>query len=155
MNTKITHLIHNKDVVATAVVALIVGLGVGYYAHGLMTPSRTGFSGAFPSGLAANGQLQRTGGATTRGTMGGLLSGTVVSKDASSITLNTRDGSSHVVLITPATTVSKSASGTLADVTTGSNITVSGTAASNGTISATLIQLRPAGADTFGPPQTR
>jgi hypothetical protein len=75
---------------------------------------------------------------------GGLLSGTVAAKDSGSITVNTRDGSSHVVLITPATTVSKSVTGALIDVSTGSTIIVSGTTNSDGSVSASLIQLRPA-----------
>ncbi|MCX6790357.1 MAG: DUF5666 domain-containing protein, partial [Candidatus Kaiserbacteria bacterium] len=85
------------------------------------------------------------GGGMMRGasTNGGLLSGTIEAKDATSLTLNTRDGSSHVVLITPATNVSKSVSGATSDITVGSTVTVSGTANSDGSVSATLVQLRP------------
>ncbi len=75
---------------------------------------------------------------------GGFLSGTVAAKDSESITLDTRDGSSHVVLVTPMTSVLKSVSGSMSDVSVGSTVIVSGTTNSDGSISANLIQLRPA-----------
>ncbi len=125
----------NKHTILTAVIALVVGFGTGYVTHTAPAPTQ-GTRGTFAG--ANGGGMMRSGVAG-----GGLLSGTVASKDAGSITLNTRDGSSHVVLVTPATTVSKSVTGGLTDVITGSNIIVSGTTNSDGSISATLIQLRP------------
>ena len=125
----------NKNTIITGVIALVVGLGVGYFGAGVLhpatpTPTRGSFAG--------------TGGAARAGASGaGLLSGTVATSDAGSITLNTRDGSSHVVLVTPSTTVSKSVSGSESDVTVGATVIVSGTTNSDGSVSATSIQLRP------------
>lgn len=124
----------NKKIVGTAIVALVVGFGAGYVTHTSPT-SIQGTRGSFAG--ATGGGMMRGGGA------GGLLSGTVASKDANSITINTRDGSSHVVLISPSTTVSKSVNGSESDISVGSTIIVSGTTNSGGSVSATLIQLRP------------
>ena len=130
---------HNKTV-GMGVGGLIVGLLLGYGGAGLLHPAtatttaqNTRGSGNFGSGMMRGG----AGGA------GGFLTGTVAAEDSGSITLNTRDGSSHVVLVTPNTTVSKSVNGALSDISTGSTIIVSGSTNSDGSTSATLIQLRP------------
>ena len=129
----------NKTTIITAVIALIVGFGAGYFTHTAPATPAQFARGNFSGG--ANGTFSGARGGTAGG---GMLSGTVTAKDASSITLNTRDGSSHVVLVTPDTTVSKSVEGALGDVTVGSTVIVSGTANSGGSVSATLIQVRPA-----------
>ncbi len=125
----------NNKMILTAVAALVVGFGAGYFAHASPAAQAPGARGTFAAGAY---------GGARGGMSGGLLNGTVAAKDASSITLNTRDGSSHVVLLTPDTSISKSVGGTIADVATGSNVVVSGTTNSDGSVSATLIQLRPA-----------
>ncbi len=126
----------NKQII-TGVVALIVGLGIGYFGAQAMTPART--AGTFAGRTGAAGTFTRGGAAGA-----GLLSGTVAAEDSGSITLDTRDGSSHVVLINPATTVQKSVSGTMSDVAVGSTVVVMGTTNSDGSVSATSVQLRPA-----------
>ncbi len=129
----------NKNTIGIAVVALIIGAGIGYTGANTLRPAvatqnmRGNFQGAAAGAFGG-----------MRGGAGGFLSGTVASKDATSITINTRDGSSHVVLISPSTTVSKSVSGSESDISVGSTVIVSGTTNSGGSVSATLIQLRPA-----------
>ena len=121
--------------IGAVIISLVVGFGAGYFVHS--SPAQT----QNPGGFAGRGQ----GGGMRGGANGaGLLSGTVAKQDAGSITLNTRDGSSHVVLITPATTVQKSIEGGLTDVAVGSTIFVSGSTNSDGSISASSIQLRQA-----------
>lgn len=123
----------HTHMITTAIVALVVGIGIGYAgAHAFAKP-------------AARTQGQFTQGNFTRGGMGGngFISGTVASEDANSITINTRDGSSHVVLLTSGTAISKSVSGTAADITVGSTVMVSGTNNSDGSFSATTVDLRP------------
>jgi len=132
----------NQKQIVTGVVALVVGLGVGYWGASALTPAKAPGAGAYEGRTGASGTFTRPGG--TAGA-GGLLSGTVAAEDSGSITLDTRDGSSHVILISPATTVQKSVSGSLSDVATGSTVVVMGTTNSDGSVSATSIQLRPAG----------
>ena len=73
---------------------------------------------------------------------GGFLTGTVAAEDSGSITVDTRDGSSHVVLISPSTTYQKSVAGTISDVPVGSSIMVIGSTNGDGSVLATSIQLR-------------
>ncbi|OYV83080.1 MAG: hypothetical protein B7W96_00775 [Parcubacteria group bacterium 37-58-5] len=128
----------NQKTTLIAVVALVVGFGAGYFVHTPPAPA-AGTRGSF-AGAGGGAFTGARGGAAG----GGLLTGTVAASDSGSLTLDTRDGSSHVVLVTPATTVSKSVNGTLGDVSVGSTVIVSGTANSDGSLSATNIQLRPA-----------
>ena len=130
-----------KNTIITGVVALIIGLGVGYFgstAFVAKTPARSTFArGSFTASSTA---FARGGNQAS----GGLLTGTVASKDSGSITLDTRDGSSHVVLITPDTTVQKTVAGALTDVAVGATVLVTGTTNSDGSVSAASIELRPA-----------
>jgi hypothetical protein len=125
----------NNKTIGITVVALLIGFGAGYYLH------------ASPAPQTAVRDSTRTGGfggGRGMGANGGFLAGTVAAKDATSITINTRDGSSHIVILTPSTSVSKSVNGALTDVSVGSTIMVSGTSNSDGSVSAANIQLRPA-----------
>jgi hypothetical protein len=126
----------NTKTISIAVVALIIGGAIGYFAH-----PASAQTGAFARGGAGTftGARGAAGAAT-----GGFLMGTVAAEDSTSITLNTRDGSSHVVLLTPSTTVSKYVAGAITDVSVGSTVMVSGTSNSDGSVSASMIQLRPA-----------
>lgn len=125
-----------NQLMLTGAIALVVGLGIGWFAHApakAAPPARGSFAAIGAAGFTRGNQA-----------MGGLLTGIVAAKDSGSITLNTRDGSSRVVLTTPDTTVSKSVNGTLSDVVVGSTVIVSGTTNSDGSVSASLVQLRPA-----------
>lgn len=118
---------------STAVIALAVGFGAGYFIHSSPAPVQN-----------TAGNFGGRSGMMRGGNGGSFLSGTVAARDSGSMTVNTRDGSSRVILITPATSVSKSISGSMSDVSVGSTIIVSGTTNSDGSVSASLIQIRPA-----------
>lgn len=128
----------NNKTIGTAIIALIIGFGAGYFMHPASVAPQTP-GGTFAEGGVPYGGMMRGG-----STGGEVLSGTVAAKDSGSITLNTRDGSSHVILLTPTTSVSKSVAGALTDISVGSTITVFGSSNSDGSISASTIQLRPA-----------
>ena len=135
-------MLHDKNILAVVAIALVIGLGTGYGIHGLLSPSMK--VGGFPGGANGfGGASMNTSKGVSRSPSNGLLTGTVASKDDGSITIDTRDGSSRIVLVTPNTSVSKSATGSLNDVVVGSTIFISGTTNSDGSISASLIQLRP------------
>lgn len=127
----------NQKLITTGAVALVIGLGLGYFGGHAFAKSPASAAGSRRGGFGMASS-------TFMGGRGGLLSGTVAAKDASSITIDTRDGSSHVVLITPSTNVLKSVSGTLNDLSIGSAVTVTGSQNSDGSVAANLIQLRPA-----------
>ncbi len=100
---------------------------------------------------------QFTGGQRGARTSGGNVIGTILSKDANSITvqLNSFGGGnggasagtqtaqgSKIVFYTGSTTVMKTVDGTAADLTVGKMVTISGTANPDGSVNAESIQLR-------------
>jgi hypothetical protein len=106
----------------------------------------------------ANSFMRGAGGAQ-RGLRagGGNVFGQIIAKDATSITiqLNAPTGpnangttttatGSKIVLYTTSTTVSKTATGTIADLAVGTEVTVQGTANPDGSVSAQSISIRPA-----------
>jgi hypothetical protein len=145
--------------VAVGVVALAAGLFVGMsYGKGHpsvetamktvsdLTPeqmAQLGTSGGgFPGGGFPGGGFP--GGAAGGGNgnaRGGFTAGSIVSNDGSTITIKMNDGSTKFVLFSGSTTIRKSAEGTSADLVAGENVVVTGSANSDGSITATQIQL--------------
>jgi hypothetical protein len=93
--------------------------------------------GGFPGGGFPGGA--RGGGNGNAG--GGFTAGSIVSNDGSTITIKMNDGSTKFVLYSGSTTIRKSAEGTSADLVAGENVVVTGSANSDGSITATQIQL--------------
>ena len=96
------------------------------------------------------GQYGMTGGAAggmggMRGMAGNSAFGTILSADATSITLSTQGGGSKIILISPTTSIMKSVAGSQTDLTTGDSVIVNGTPNADGSISATTVTIRPAG----------
>lgn len=136
----------SKHIVPVLVGVLIVG-GSAFYG-GTVYAKKTAsagsrnamFQGQRPGGVGAGGQFRGPGGANG----GGFTAGDVVSKDATSMTIKMRDGSSKIVFFSPSTTVGKIAQGSLEDVMQGTQVTVTGTPNQDGSVVATMIQIRPA-----------
>ena len=63
-----------------------------------------------------------------------------------------QDGSTKIVLVGSSIEITKSAAGSVEDLATGINVTVVGTANSDGSVTAESVQIRPAGAVPFGGP---
>jgi hypothetical protein len=71
---------------------------------------------------------------------GGFVTGTVASIGATSLTITVPDGTTTNVTTTSSTQVTTEKTGTLQDLATGDQVTVSGTTASDGTVTATAIR---------------
>jgi preprotein translocase subunit YajC len=74
---------------------------------------------------------------------GGLTSGEIISLDEKSLTVKLRDGGSKIVFFTENTPVTKSVSGSIKDLIAGDQVTITGSANQDGSISANNIQIRP------------
>ena len=86
--------------------------------------------GGFPGGRGARAN-------------GGFATGEVLARDDKSITIKMRDGGSKIIFLTGSTPVTKSVSGAVQDISVGSQVTVTGTANQDGSLSAESIQIRP------------
>src|SRR3990167_3438151 len=135
----------NNKAIISLVVAVIVG-GLGFYGgtiyankgSAVQTSGRGGVgaaggrAGGFAAGLGA-----RNG--------GGFIAGDVISKDATSVTIKFRDGGSKIIFYSASTTVGKMTTGSMDDVSQGTNVTVMGTTNQDGSGTASTGQIRPMG----------
>ncbi len=127
-------------------IALVIVGGCAFYAGTSyaknQVPSRGQFNATFTAGGAGG-----AAGFTTRGGargVGGFTAGQIISASDGSISIKQQNGSStQIVLISPTTQILKSAMGTKADLTTGTEVTIMGSANSDGSMTATSIQIRP------------
>jgi hypothetical protein len=119
-------------------VIVIVGAFVGgmqYGKHGTQTPFAAGMDQRFGG---PNGQM-----GAGRGALGSVVTGDIISKDATSITIQTLDGSSKIVFLSSTTEISKFTGGSVADLAVGKTVMINGKTGSDGSVTAQTIQLRP------------
>jgi Domain of unknown function (DUF5666) len=135
-----------KNLIITIVAVVVVGAAAFY---GGMLYGKSSSGAASPTAAAyrgANGAFRGTTGVANRGAMGQILS-----VDSQTITVSVAGGGSKLVLYSPDTKISKTVSGGASDLAVGTNIVATGTTNSDGSVSATDIQIRPAGSP-FGAP---
>jgi hypothetical protein len=133
----------NKLIVSVIAVAVVVGGGSFYggmkYAENKAVSDRQQRIQQF----GGSGMGFRNGGSGNR-TAGGFASGEILSKDDKSITIKMRDGGSKIIFFSDTTEIGKFVNGTSSDLEVGKNVSINGTANSDGSITAQSIQLRPA-----------
>lgn len=137
-----------KNLIAPLIIgALILSSGSFYvgmqYQKSHTPPStfqRTGGMGNF-AGRGGNGN----GGPQGRGSgfAGNMTAGQVVSKTDNSLTVQLRDGSSKIIIYSTSTRVGKAMDGSITDVNTGAEVAISGSTNPDGSITASMIQIRP------------
>lgn len=143
-----------SSAVVFVVVIALVCFGLGFFTSDLVKgKSASLYPGQmmFGGGNTAYGQAgQRTAGGAQGafrmargGSGGGLINGTLIKKDDTSMTVKLADGSTKLILVTSSTKALKMADTPLSDFTEGSNIMVSGTTNSDGSITAQTVQTRP------------
>jgi hypothetical protein len=138
--------------IAGAVALAVLIAGVSFW--GGMAYAKSHASAAFRAGAGGAQFFAASGGNRTfRTAGGGATAGSIIAKDATSVTVKSPDGSTKIILLGSNTQVMKAATGTLDDLSVGANVTITGSANSDGSISAETISLRPAGAapQTTGP----
>lgn len=133
------------------IILILIGLGVGFFGGYEYRNYRLRQTGGIVSTgngtfrfMGRNGQ---NGAGATTGRNG--FFGSILSIDNNGITVKLQNGSSKIVLFGSNTTYSNTVSATRADLKTGENVAVFGTANSDGSVTATNVQLNP----EFGRPQ--
>lgn len=139
-----------KNHVIGVIVALVVVGGASFYAGTSYaksgTPARGQFNASFTTGAGGTfaGRAGMMGTATRAG--GGFTAGKIISSSNGSISIEQQNGSStELVLLSPSTQILKQTSGSASDLTDGTEVVVTGTSNSDGSLTASSIQIRPAG----------
>lgn len=130
---------------ASVAVIVVVVAGASFFGGMKYSDAKTASAqqariGQFASRTGGGNGAIRTGGNGG----GGATAGEIISKDDKSITVRARDNSSKIVFLSGSVEVSKMISGTSTDLEIGRTVTVTGTTNSDGSVTAQMIQLRPA-----------
>lgn len=146
-----------KNIVIAVIVTAVVAGGAGFFGGMKFGTSQN----ANNRNVMANGQFgansnrQGSVAANRLKNGGGFINGEILSKDDKSITVKDRTGGSKIIFFAPSTTIGKTTDGTSSDLTIGQTVMASGTANSDGSVTAQSIQIRPAGSQDFGGPGGR
>lgn len=124
-------------------VILVVVVGVGsFFAGTKYQQSKRPQWGDMPSAGMHTGMAgQRGAPGIRRGDGQGMVNGEIISRDETSITVKLPDDSTKIVLISENTAINKATEGSVGDLETGEQVMVFGKANSDGSISASQIQL--------------
>jgi len=143
----------NKKIV-WGIVGIVVLIGVFY--GGMVfgkSQNPTGGQGMPAFGQNGNFATRNSGNSNTKigGNFGGATFGKIIAKDSKSITVQIMSGTdsanqvgSRIIFLGTDTTVTKQASGTLNDLAVGTEVTIRGTANTDGSINAQSVQIVPA-----------
>lgn len=128
-------------------IIVLVGAFYGGMVYGKsQTPSRgaqvfdpNNMPSGIPNGMP-NGETRNIKNGTG---LGGLTSGEIISKDDKGVTIKLQDGGSKIIFLSTTTTVAKTATGSVTDLTVGTQVFVTGTTNTDGSITAQSVQIRP------------
>ncbi|MFA6215626.1 MAG: DUF5666 domain-containing protein [Patescibacteria group bacterium] len=144
----------NQNLIIGLIIAFLVVMAGSFYGGMIYGKNQAGngFGGQFqnltPEQRQARMQgLQQGNSAMARrgnGQGGGFAAGEIINKDDKSITIKLPAGGSKIILFSDSTSVGKFENGAAADLAIGQTVTASGTTNSDGSVTATQIQIRPA-----------
>lgn len=123
--------------------ALVFG-GGGYYIGTKKSTSPESITGARGAGMwNGNRESGQAGGIRGTRTGGGILGGEIINIDAQNLTVRPQSGGSKIVFYSSTTPITMMARGSVADLSAGKSIMVTGKTNPDGSITAESIQLRP------------
>ncbi len=122
----------------TAIVALVIGAVLGFFGGKIYGQGKAPAQGSTRQAQGAGRQ-----GGQGRFAGGGRVVGQIISADGKSITVKLMDGSSKIVLVPDSAVVSKTDTASKDDLKTGVTVAVFGTNNSDGSVTASDIQLNP------------
>ncbi len=129
--------------------ALVIGAAVGFFGGMKYQSSKAPQTATNTAG----GRFQGRGGGT--GANGARpVAGEILSQDDKSITVKLQDGSSKIVFFSNVTAINKAATATKDDLKVGMRVAAFGSANSDGSITASNIQLNPMGRMGGGNPDS-
>jgi hypothetical protein len=142
----------NKRNIISFVIALFIVAGGAFYGGMVYGQNKNKKLGNLPRGNFQNmtseqrqQAMQQFGNGAGRpeGVLGGIVGGEVINKDDKSITIKLRDGGSKIVFYSASTTVDKNVAGATTDLEVGKQVTINGSANSDGSITASNVQILP------------
>lgn len=134
--------------IAVAVLAVVALLGV--FGGAQLKSSNASATVATPAAGAGTRNRQFSGG--PNGQRGGGTIGTVESVNGDTVTVKDQQGVTKTITLDANTTISKSTTGSVADITTGETIIVRGTANSDGSTTAQNVTIGNGAVGAFGAP---
>jgi hypothetical protein len=140
----------NKKLYIITVAIVVVG-AISFYGgmkYGQSTASKNNSGMPNFQNLSSDQRQQMFGGVngTRRNTTNSgsqFINGEIISKDDKSITVKLRDGGSKIIFFSNTTNIGKTTDGVAADLEVNKEVSVSGTANSDGSVTAQNIQIRP------------
>ena len=126
----------NNNLVIGCVITAVVAGGVGFYGGTIYQQNQRG--ARFAQGRTPNASNVPNG-----FMRGGAVLGEITAKDDKSLTVKMTDGSSRMVILSDATIYRLSSESTIDEVAVGKTVSVSGTPNSDGSTTATSIELNP------------
>lgn len=121
-----------------AIMAVLVTASVAFFGGMKYQQSKTPVRGGNQAQNIQSQFRQRNGAG------GNAVSGDVLNIDANSLTVKLNDGSSKIILFSDKTTVSQATASATTDIKTGEKVMVLGTSNSDGSVTASNIQINPA-----------
>lgn len=125
-----------NSIIITVIAVLIVGAGAFY--GGMKYQQMQRGARQFGRGQFGQGFGNGANVANMR-----PVAGKIITADGKSITVEMPDGSSKIVMISKTTTIIKAASASAADLKAGEQVSAFGSANSDGSVTATNVQLNP------------
>lgn len=131
---------NKTTIIILIVIAILIGCGSFYGGLKYAESKRPNFGN-----LSPQERQQRFGNmAGNRQNNGAnITSGEIISKDDKSLTIKLRDNGSKIIFFSDSTQISKFAAGAISDLAVGENLMITGSANSDGSITAQTIQIRP------------
>lgn len=134
---------NQNNLIVTGLVAVLFA-AVGFYAGQQYQLGKTsnGFAGGM-MGRNGGGYTQQGSNRTGMSGRSGMrpVSGEIISSDEKSVTVKLMDGSSKIILLSDNTGINKADSATKSDFKVGEKVSIFGTVNSDGSVTATNIQI--------------
>jgi hypothetical protein len=125
------------------IIAIIVAGGAGFFGgtqYQKSTGTKVAANGFNRAGFAGMATGQRTG--TRNAANGsGFTSGQILAKTDNSLTIKLASGGSEIVFLAPSSQIMQSSTTTIANLNVGQSVMVTGTANSDGTVTAKTVQV--------------